>query len=67
LSQTGTPKKINPKSVAHFSEPETWLLNHHVYHAFHHKLTTKTPRFVTDLAKTPSKNALNHNQKKSVR
>jgi len=36
--------KINFKSLSYFSSRKNTLLLDHVYHAFHHKFTTKTPR-----------------------
>jgi hypothetical protein len=56
--------KINPESVAHFSSPENWLLKHHVYHAKHHRLTTKTPRFGTRFCQNPQQKRGNTTPKK---
>jgi len=57
VSNRGLPKtgtlKINPKSVAYLSSLKMWLLNHHIHHASHHKLTTKTPRFGTRFCQNP--------------
>jgi len=48
--------KINPESVAYFSSPENVPRKHHVCHAYHHKLTTKTPRFGTPFCQNPQQN-----------
>jgi hypothetical protein len=50
--------------VAHFSSPENWLLIRHVYHANHHKLTTKTPRFGTSFCQNPQQKLRNTTPKK---
>jgi len=41
------------------------LSTHHVYHAFHHKLTTQIPRFATQFLQNPLQKDQNRLQKKS--
>jgi hypothetical protein len=36
--------KINFKSLSYFFSPKNTLFLDHVYHAFHHKFTTKAPQ-----------------------
>jgi hypothetical protein len=61
----GSPK-INPEFVAYFSSAENVPRKHHVYHAYHHKLTIKTPRFDTSFCQNPSKNKQTQHQKKLI-
>jgi hypothetical protein len=42
--------------VGKFSAPENDHQNDHVYHAIHHRLTTKTPPLRTTFSKTTLKN-----------
>jgi hypothetical protein len=32
------------KNLAHFWQPKRSMLKHHIHHAKHHNVTTKTPR-----------------------
>jgi hypothetical protein len=48
-----TPQKINPESLSHCSAVKTDHRTHHVYHASHHKLTSKTPRFAVLFLQNP--------------
>jgi hypothetical protein len=41
------------KNVAHFSEPKYAVPNHHIYHAKHHVLTIKKPRFLHPVSQNP--------------
>jgi len=45
-----------------FREVKNTLLTHHVYHAFHHVLTIKTPRRKRIFSKTPLKNTSKNNK-----
>jgi hypothetical protein len=56
-SQNGTARKIKFEEVACFSAPKNPPSPHHVYHAFHHNFTTKTPHPKHPFPKTPLKNA----------
>src|ERR1700679_1194870 len=48
--------KINTKRVSSFPAPQSTLFSDHVYHAIHHKLTTKNHHENTHFRKKPSKN-----------
>jgi hypothetical protein len=41
------------KNLALFLEPKIVVSNHHVYHAFHHDLTTEKPRFARTFSQKP--------------
>jgi hypothetical protein len=41
------------KRVSYFSDGKKCLMICHVYHAFHHKVTTKTPRLHTCFRQKP--------------
>jgi hypothetical protein len=67
VPRTGTnsfPKreslKINFKMVAHFSTSKKRPPIHHLYHASHHELTTKTPPLNTHFCQNPYKTPQPH-------
>jgi hypothetical protein len=70
MAEQANPKrevpKINLKSVSHFSRRKTWPLKHHIHHAYHHKLTIKTPRINTHFPQNPSKNTQTHTAKNTA-
>jgi hypothetical protein len=60
--------KINPESVAHFSASKKRPLTDHIYHAYHHKLTIKTPQYVTPFfEKPPVKPHFNHHPHQQIK
>jgi hypothetical protein len=58
-----TAEKNKPEKGVLFFVSHKAPFRDHVYHAFHHTFTTKTPRLTTNISKTPSKNA--HKAQKS--
>src|SRR5216683_4918720 len=65
LSPVGPSRRSDPNNgfsdrCLHFAS-ELSAFNHHVYHAFHHVLSTKKPQIPPIFRKTPPKN---HHRKK---
>jgi hypothetical protein len=61
--------KIFSQMLAYFSPPAQGQLMDHVYHAIHHKLTTKTPPLDTTTSKitvkNTSKRAVSHRHRRA--
>jgi hypothetical protein len=58
-------RKIKLKSVSHLRRGEKCPSAHHVCHAFHHKVTTKTPRLRKHFFKKPLQNSHSTTAKKT--
>jgi hypothetical protein len=58
-SQNGKLPKINLEHLSYLRPPQKWLFSVHVYHAFHHKFTIKTPRQTTRISQNPLQNTTN--------
>jgi hypothetical protein len=65
IPKTGNRQKINLEHLSYVRPPQKWLFSVHVCHAFHHKLTIKTPRSTTRFLKIPCKTPQTTTSKKN--